>query len=113
MNSSLIDIEREIGYTVHMKEQSVRYEEQNKERETSESAPVAPAPMVERAFRLLDLLSVTDEGLTLSNLARSLNMSKSSIHGLLKTLESSGAIEQLEDRRFVLGPSSRTTHIPV
>ncbi len=87
-----------------MKEQSVRYEEQNKERETSESAPVAPAPMVERAFRLLDLLSVTEEGLTLSNLARSLNMSKSSIHGLLKTLESSGAIEQLEDRRFVLGP---------
>ena len=104
MSSSLFDIEREIGYTVHMKEQSVRYEEQNKERETSESAPVAPAPMVERAFRLLDLLSVTEEGLTLSNLARSLNMSKSSIHGLLKTLESSGAIEQLEDRRFVLGP---------
>src|SRR5438876_1682495 len=104
MNSSLFDIEREICYTVHMKEHTVRYEEQNKERETSASTPVAPAPMVERAFRLLDLLSVTEEGLTLSDLARSLNMSKSSIHGLLKTLESSGAIEQVEDRRFVLGP---------
>ncbi len=87
-----------------MKEQSVRNEEHNGARETSASTPVAPAPMVERAFRLLDLLSVTEEGLTLSDLARSLNMSKSSIHGLLKTLESSGAIEQLEDRRFVLGP---------
>jgi IclR family KDG regulon transcriptional repressor len=104
VSSSLFDIEREIGYTVHMKEQSVRYEEHSEARETSASTPVAPAPMVERAFRLLDLLSVTEEGLTLSDLARSLNMSKSSIHGLLKTLESSGAIEQLEDRRFVLGP---------
>ena len=60
--------------------------------------------MVERAFRLLELLSVTEEGLTLSDMARSLNISKSSIHGLLKTLESNGAIEQVEDRRFVLGP---------
>ena len=61
--------------------------------------------MVERAFRLLDLLSVSGEGLTLSDLARALNMSKSSIHGLLKTLEGCGVIEQqAEDRRFVLGP---------
>src|SRR5437667_3038750 len=104
MSSSLFDIEREIGYTVHMKEQSVQYEEQNKERKASASMQVAPAPMVERAFRLLDLLSVTEEGLTLSDLARSLNMSKGSIHGLLKTLENSRAIEQVEDRRFVLGP---------
>src|SRR6266516_5104803 len=104
MSSSLLDIEQKVGYTVRMKEQSVQYGEQNEEREATASAQVAPAPMVERAFRLLDLLSVTEEGLTLSDLARSLNMSKSSIHGLLKTLESSGAIEQMEDRRFVLGP---------
>ncbi len=63
-----------------------------------------PAPMVERAFRLLDLLSAAEEGLTLSDLARALNMSKSSLHGLLKTLEGSRAIEQVEERRFVLGP---------
>jgi len=87
-----------------MKEQSVRYGEHNEMDEGTASAQVVPAPMVERAFRLLDLLSVTEEGLTLSDLARSLNMSKGSIHGLLKTLESSGAIEQVEDRRFVLGP---------
>ena len=63
----------------------------------------APAPMVERAFRLLDLLSATEEGLTLSDLARTLSMSKGSIHGLLKTLESNGVVEQTEERRFVLG----------
>jgi IclR family transcriptional regulator, KDG regulon repressor len=104
MNSTLLDIEREDDYIVHMKEQSVRYGEQNKMRGENVPAQEQPAPMVERAFRLLDLLSVTEEGLTLSDLARSLNMSKGSIHGLLKTLESNGAIEQVEDRRFVLGP---------
>src|SRR5579859_5041006 len=87
-----------------MNEQSVQYSEQNEADEDNVPAQVAPAPMVERAFRLLDLLSVTEEGLTLSDLARSLGMSKGSLHGLLKTLESNGAIEQVEDRRFVLGP---------
>src|SRR5207245_10166458 len=86
-----------------MEERIVQYSERSDTREETETA-VAPAPMVERAFHLLDLLSSTEEGLTLSDLARSLNMSKGSIHGLLKTLESSGAIEQVEDRRFVLGP---------
>jgi DNA-binding IclR family transcriptional regulator len=60
--------------------------------------------MVERAFRLLDLLSSSEDGLTLSDLARSLGMGKSSIHGLLKTLESSRAVALLDDRRYVLGP---------
>lgn len=87
-----------------MNEQSVQYSEQNETDEEVTVTQIAPAPMVERAFRLLDLLSVTEEGLTLSDLARALNMSKGSIHGLLKTLEGSGAIEQVEDRRFVLGP---------
>ncbi|HET7638583.1 MAG TPA: IclR family transcriptional regulator [Ktedonobacteraceae bacterium] len=104
MNSTLLDIEREVDYTVRMNEQSVRYGEQNTMSEQHVTTQELPAPMVERAFRLLDLLSVAEEGLTLSDLARSLNMSKSSIHGLLKTLESNEAIEQMEDRRFVLGP---------
>ena len=101
---SLLDVERKVDYTVHMKEHSVQYSEQYKIPEGTALAQELPAPMVERAFRLLDLLSVTEEGLTLSDLARALNMSKGSIHGLLKTLENSGAIEQVEDRRFVLGP---------
>jgi len=87
-----------------MKEQSVQDSEQNEAQERTTSTQELPTPMVERAFRLLDLLSVTEEGLTLSDLARALNMSKGSIHGLLKTLENGGAIEQVEDRRFVLGP---------
>ncbi len=62
------------------------------------------APMVERAFRLLDLLSFSEEGLTLSDLARSLGMSKGSVHGLLKTLESNRVVEQVEDRHYILGP---------
>jgi DNA-binding IclR family transcriptional regulator len=87
-----------------MEEQLVQYSEQTDIHEETSTAPVVPAPMVERTFRLLDLLSVTEEGLTLSDLARALNMSKGSLHGLLKTLESNGVIEQAEERRFVLGP---------
>ena len=104
VRASLLDVERKVDYTVHMKEQSVQYSEQNEAPEGTALAQELPAPMVERAFRLLDLLSVTEEGLTLSDLARALNMSKGSIHGLLKTLENGGAIEQVEERRFVLGP---------
>lgn len=68
------------------------------------SSGSTPAPMVERAFRLLDILSTSEDGLTLSELARTLEMSKGSIHGLLKTLESSGVIELSEERRYILGP---------
>ena len=95
-----------------MEERIVQYSERSDTREETETA-VAPAPMVERAFRLLDLLSDTEEGLTLSDLARALNMSKGSIHGLLKTLEGNGVIEHAEifrDRgagqRLVIGRES-------
>ena len=87
-----------------MKEQRVRYSEQNSDRESGTTLPVVPAPMVERAFRLLDLLSVSEDGLTLSDMARALRMSKGSIHGLLKTLENSSVIELSEERRYTLGP---------
>ena len=66
--------------------------------------PSTPAPMVERAFRVLDSLSAAEESLSLTELARALGMSKGSMHGLLKTLESTGAVEQCEDRRYALGP---------
>ncbi len=85
-----------------MTEQQVQYNEQSVH-DTNTTTPAAPAPMVERAFRLLDLLSVTEEGLTLSDIARALGMSKGSVHGLLKTLESSGVIELADDRRYSLG----------
>lgn len=74
------------------------------EQQTNEPVFDAPAPMVERAFQLLDVLMVSDEGLALSDLARSLNMSKSSMHRLLKTLEYCGVVELHEERLYVLGP---------
>jgi DNA-binding IclR family transcriptional regulator len=86
-----------------MEEQLVQYSEQQNDRDDAHATQGVAAPMVERAFRLLDLLSESEEGLTLSYLARALSMSKGSMHGLLKTLESSGVIEQVEERRFVLG----------
>lgn len=95
-----------------MSEQIIPHHEQQAEsgtRQGTEGANAAnaagptPAPMVERAFRLLHLLSNSEEGLTLSDLARALDMSKGSIHGLLKTLESSNVIEQVEERRYILG----------
>ncbi len=60
--------------------------------------------MVERAFRLLDLLATSDAGYSLSELARQLGMSKGSAHGLIKTLESGGVVELDSERHYSLGP---------
>ncbi len=84
-------------------ERFVQHMEQAQEVDT-QTATEGLSPMVERAFQLLDLLSVTEEGLALSELARALNMSKGSMHRLLKTLEHSGVVEQHEERFYVLGP---------
>lgn len=87
-----------------MTEQIVHHNEQNKANGPGTASTTPTAPMVERAFRLLELLSLSEEGLTLSDMARTLDMSKGSMHGLLKTLENSGAIEQSEERLYTLGP---------
>jgi DNA-binding IclR family transcriptional regulator len=84
-----------------MEEQTVRHNEQPLQEPASTPTP---APMVERAFKVLDLLSLSEEGLTLSEMARTLDMSKSSMHGLLKTLEARGVVEQSEERLYTLGP---------
>jgi DNA-binding IclR family transcriptional regulator len=86
-----------------MEEQLVWKAKQDGIQEETSPMSVAPAPMVERTFHLLELLSASEEGLTLSELARALNVSKGSIHGLLKTLERTGVIEQEDDHHFVLG----------
>lgn len=74
------------------------------QQQTNEAAFDVPAPMVERAFQLLDVLMVSEEGLALSDLARALNMSKGSMHRLLKTLEHCGVVDLHEERFYVLGP---------
>jgi DNA-binding IclR family transcriptional regulator len=87
-----------------MEEQVVRYVENSLRDQEGTLVAGSPAPMVERTFRLLDLLSDNEEGLTFSDMARLLQMSKGGLHGLLKTLESIGAVEQEEKHRYVLGP---------
>ncbi|HEU5369442.1 MAG TPA: IclR family transcriptional regulator [Ktedonobacterales bacterium] len=87
-----------------MVEHSVQNNVQPDGMQQDQTTSSVAAPMVERAFRLLDLLSFSEEGLTLSDLARALGMSKGSVHGLLKTLESNRVVEQVEDRRYILGP---------
>ena len=92
-----------------MEEQLVWQSKHQDIQEENSIASAAPAPMVERTFHLLELLSASDEGMTLSELARALNTSKGSIHGLLKTLERSGVVEQEDERHYVLG--SRIYHL--
>jgi DNA-binding IclR family transcriptional regulator len=78
--------------------------ESERDLRTPEPVSTVAAPMVDRAFRLLDQLAAAEEGQTLSELARALSMSKGSLHGLLKTLQNRRIVEQGEDRRYVLGP---------
>ena len=87
-----------------MTEQIVHFSENSDMEQNVNPPQLAPAPMVKRAFKLLDLLSMSEEGMTLSDMARVLGMSKGSLHGLLKTLEKNGAIEQTEDKCYILGP---------
>ncbi len=72
--------------------------------EPDQAVTAVPATMVERAFQVLDLLMVANEGMGLSELARALKMGKGSMHRLLKALEHCGAIMQDEEHIFVLGP---------
>jgi len=50
------------------------------------------APSVKKAFRILGLISDTDRGLGISELAKSLGISKSTVHGITYALEEVGAI---------------------
>ena len=61
---------------------------------------VASIPSVEKAMAILDHLSSSRKGCTLSELARVLRISKSSVHGIVATLERCGYLSRL-DRRFL------------
>src|SRR2546429_5216619 len=61
-------------------------------------------PAVERSFRILDLLSRSPVPLGTSEVARRLRLAKSTAHGLLRSLEAVGAVEQVH-RRYRLGPA--------
>lgn len=87
-----------------MTEPSVRHTEQRTPRQAGDAIMGASTPMVERTFRLLDLLSASEDGLTFSELVRALGISKGSLHGLIKSLERARAIKQVDGRRYVVGP---------
>ena len=61
-------------------------------------------PAVDRSFRILDLLSRSPMPLGTSEVARRLRLAKSTAHGLLRSLEAVGAVEEV-DRRYRLGPA--------
>jgi DNA-binding IclR family transcriptional regulator len=52
------------------------------------------APSVKKAFQILRLISGTDRGLGISELAKRLGISKSTVHGITSALEELGAIRR-------------------
>lgn len=68
-------------------------------------APRARVPAVLKAFKLLEIISLADRPLGVSELARRLNMGKSTVHGLVTTLETLGVLESINgSKRYGLGP---------
>jgi DNA-binding IclR family transcriptional regulator len=67
-------------------------------------APLVPA--VERATRLLDHLATASRPQTLAALARSLQLPKSSLHGLLHTLATLGLAMRDGRGEYTLGPKA-------
>jgi len=62
------------------------------------------APSVKKAFEILGVLSTSKEGLGVSEIARGLNMAKSTVHGMTSTLEELGAVmRNPQTKRYRLG----------
>ena len=52
------------------------------------------APTVKKAFQILQLIADSDRGLKISDLSKSLNISKSTVHGITMALEELGAVNR-------------------
>jgi IclR family KDG regulon transcriptional repressor len=62
------------------------------------------APSVKKAFAILGAIASSKDGLGVSELARSLKMAKSTVHGMTAALEEVGAVMRVpETKRFKLG----------
>jgi IclR family KDG regulon transcriptional repressor len=62
------------------------------------------APSVKKAFEILEVLSSSKEGLGVSEIARGLNMAKSTVHGMTSALEELGAVmRDPQTKRYKLG----------
>lgn len=63
------------------------------------------APAVSRAFDVLKIIARARSDMGISDLARKLDLSKSTIHGLVRTLLEIGALEQnIQSKKLCLGP---------
>lgn len=70
----------------------------------SKSGANAAVPAVLKAFKLLDVLSASAEPLGVSELARRLEMGKSTVYGLVMTLQGVGAVEAADGvKRYRIG----------
>ena len=62
------------------------------------------APSVKKAFHILKLLADTDQGLGISDLAKTLALSKSTVHGITAAMEEMGVIMRNPlNKRYTLG----------
>ena len=62
------------------------------------------APSVKKAFQILKLISDTDGGLGISDLAKRLEIGKSTVHGITSALEALGTIiRDPKTKRYILG----------
>ena len=62
------------------------------------------APSVAKAFQILKLISLSDKGLGISDIAKRMDMSKGTIHGITSALDELGAIRRdPATKRYTLG----------
>ena len=62
------------------------------------------APIVKKAFQILQLIAGEDRQMTISDLSRELGINKSTVHGITKALEETGALyRDNESKRYALG----------
>ena len=67
------------------------------------SGPRVPAVL--KAFRLIEAVSISPRPLGVSELSRKLELGKSTVHGLVTTLEALGVLESVNgSKRYQLGP---------
>ncbi|MEW6261293.1 MAG: IclR family transcriptional regulator [Thermodesulfobacteriota bacterium] len=64
------------------------------------------APAVQKAFQILQTIIDSESSLGISDLSRKLNISKSTVHGLLSSLIEVGALERIDSgKSYILGPA--------
>lgn len=62
------------------------------------------APIVRKAFNILDAISKSRKGMRLSEISAALNISKSTVHGIIAALEDQGAIiRDVVTKRYTIG----------